>query len=94
VLASAGECGKGETNSPLTFAMVLENGRPLSRANDHSWREEVAIALMTPGGEDDDDNGRHHVGSGVALGGVKKDLDEGVAGRGSEDGINVVNGEA
>ena len=47
MLASAGECGKGETNSPLTIAMVLENGRPLSRANDHSWRE-VAIALMTP----------------------------------------------
>jgi len=35
-------------NSPLTIAMVLENGRPPSRANDHSWREEVAITLMTP----------------------------------------------
>jgi hypothetical protein len=28
--------------------MVLENGRPPSRANDHSWRDEVAITLMTP----------------------------------------------
>jgi hypothetical protein len=27
--------------------MVRENGRPPSRANDHSWREEVAIVLMT-----------------------------------------------
>jgi hypothetical protein len=31
----------------LTFAMKEENGRPPSRAKDHSWREEVAISLMT-----------------------------------------------
>jgi len=44
--------------------------------------------------EDDDDDGCHHIGGGVALGGVEKDLDEGVAGRGADDVVDVAEGEA
>ena len=46
------------------------------------------------GGEDDDNDARHHVGGGVALGDVEKDLDEGVAGWGGDNVVDIAEGEA
>ena len=44
--------------------------------------------------EDDDDDGYHCVGSCIVLCGIEKDLDEGVAGVGGQNGVNIAESEA